>query len=173
MIPVGQALENTGATTLLATGLAVIAGDLPNWAILTILMVYAMSLSDVINNRYRRDHGAYRSRSGKCFATSCRSFFNDGRGGQFLHLHDPIGRNPMRWLWDPAGCWFRRLLADGTAARYSCGADRYSVDHAILVVIGNGPFQNKTNQRCLSLSSCQACFVNNHTATPRIVMPTL
>jgi di/tricarboxylate transporter len=50
MIPVGQALENTGATVLLATGLAAIAGDLPNWAILTILMVTAMSLSDVINN---------------------------------------------------------------------------------------------------------------------------
>jgi len=50
MIPVGQALENTGATALLATGLAVITGDLPNWAILTILMVTAMSLSDVINN---------------------------------------------------------------------------------------------------------------------------
>ncbi len=50
MIPVGQALENTGATAVLALQLVALAGDLPPWGILVMLMVTAMGLSDVINN---------------------------------------------------------------------------------------------------------------------------
>ncbi len=50
MIPVGQALENTSATGLLAGLLVDIAGDLPRWAILAVLLISAMALSDVINN---------------------------------------------------------------------------------------------------------------------------
>lgn len=50
MIPVGQALENTGATALLAGGLVGVAGALPNWAILGMLIITSMALSDVINN---------------------------------------------------------------------------------------------------------------------------
>jgi len=50
MIPVGQALEATGATGQIAAQLANLAGDLPHWAILALLMVTAMGLSDVINN---------------------------------------------------------------------------------------------------------------------------
>jgi di/tricarboxylate transporter len=50
MIPVGQALESTGATHLLAQSLVAHTGGLPAWAILGIMMITAMSLSDVINN---------------------------------------------------------------------------------------------------------------------------
>ena len=50
MIPIGQALENTGATRLIAEQLVLIAGDLPNWAILGLVVITAMGLSDVINN---------------------------------------------------------------------------------------------------------------------------
>lgn len=50
MIPVGQALETTGATNLIAVQMVGIMGGLPNWAILAILIITAMALSDVINN---------------------------------------------------------------------------------------------------------------------------
>ncbi len=50
MIPVGQALETTGATNLIAVQLVRIMGGLPDWAILAILIITAMALSDVINN---------------------------------------------------------------------------------------------------------------------------
>ncbi len=50
MIPVGQALETTGATNLIAVQLVAITAGLPNWAILAILVITAMALSDVINN---------------------------------------------------------------------------------------------------------------------------
>jgi di/tricarboxylate transporter len=50
MIPVGGALESSGATTLLALRIVDFTGNLPIWAILGILMMTAMALSDVINN---------------------------------------------------------------------------------------------------------------------------
>jgi di/tricarboxylate transporter len=50
MIPVGQALETTGATNVIAVQLVAIMGGLPDWAILAILIITAMALSDVINN---------------------------------------------------------------------------------------------------------------------------
>lgn len=50
MIPIGQALTNTGATDLIAQTISDQAGDLPLWAILAVLMVITMTLSDVMNN---------------------------------------------------------------------------------------------------------------------------
>jgi di/tricarboxylate transporter len=50
MIPVGQALESTGATNLIAHWLVTSAGGLPDWAILGMLMMTAMGLSDIVNN---------------------------------------------------------------------------------------------------------------------------
>jgi len=50
MIPVGQALEDTGTTGLIASLLVDLAGGLPNWGILALLVMVAMGLSDVINN---------------------------------------------------------------------------------------------------------------------------
>jgi di/tricarboxylate transporter len=50
MIPVGQALENTGTTTLLADQLLSLAGGLPTWGILAILLGVTMTMSDVLNN---------------------------------------------------------------------------------------------------------------------------
>ena len=50
MIPVGGALETTGAATLLADGLVGLTGGFgPAWA-LAILLVGTMFISDVINN---------------------------------------------------------------------------------------------------------------------------
>jgi len=50
MIPVGQALQNTGATDLMASSIVGITHGLPTWVVLTLIMVATMSLSDLINN---------------------------------------------------------------------------------------------------------------------------
>jgi len=50
MIPIGQAMETTGATHLIATVLLMLAGDFPPVLALTLLLVLTMTLSDVMNN---------------------------------------------------------------------------------------------------------------------------
>ncbi|NIZ60130.1 SLC13 family permease [Sedimentitalea sp. CY04] len=50
MIPLGAALESSGGTTLIADALLRLTQGLPAWAILTVLMVVTMTLSDVLNN---------------------------------------------------------------------------------------------------------------------------
>ncbi|MBF9034695.1 SLC13 family permease [Rhodobacterales bacterium HKCCE2091] len=50
MIPLGAALQDSGGTELIATALVNLTGGLPAWAILTVLMVVTMTLSDVLNN---------------------------------------------------------------------------------------------------------------------------
>lgn len=50
MIPLGAALETSGGTELIAGWLITLTQGLPAWAVLTVLMVVTMSLSDVLNN---------------------------------------------------------------------------------------------------------------------------
>ncbi len=50
MIPVGEALETTGATGLIAGGIVDLAGGLSPVVILALLMVVTMTLSDIMNN---------------------------------------------------------------------------------------------------------------------------
>jgi len=50
MIPLGGALENSGGTELIAGALVGLTQGLPAWAVLTVLMVVTMTLSDVLNN---------------------------------------------------------------------------------------------------------------------------
>ena len=50
LIPVGQALENTGATLLIAEQLVNLTDTLPIWALLGLVMIVTMFLSDIINN---------------------------------------------------------------------------------------------------------------------------
>ncbi len=50
MIPLGQALEASGGTELIAGSLIGLTEGMPAWAILTVLMVVTMTLSDVLNN---------------------------------------------------------------------------------------------------------------------------
>lgn len=50
MIPLGAALETSGGTELIASALISLTNGLPAWAILTVLMVVTMTLSDVLNN---------------------------------------------------------------------------------------------------------------------------
>ena len=50
MIPLGAALETSGGTELIAEWLIDLTRGMAPWAILTILMVVTMSLSDVLNN---------------------------------------------------------------------------------------------------------------------------
>ena len=50
MIPLGAALEDAGGTELIAGALVDITAGMPAWAILTVLMIVTMSLSDVLNN---------------------------------------------------------------------------------------------------------------------------
>lgn len=50
MIPLGAALESSGGTELIAGALVSWTNGLPAWAVLTVLMIVTMTLSDVLNN---------------------------------------------------------------------------------------------------------------------------
>ena len=50
MIPIGQALESTGITALIATEIVSLAGDLHIFWILMIILIITMLITDVINN---------------------------------------------------------------------------------------------------------------------------
>ncbi len=50
MIPVGTALETTGGAASIAGFILDVGGSMPTWAILTIILVVTMFLSDIINN---------------------------------------------------------------------------------------------------------------------------
>jgi len=50
LIPVGGALETTGATKVFAQGIVDWTMGMPPWAILTIVLVVTMTVSDVLNN---------------------------------------------------------------------------------------------------------------------------
>ncbi|MEE4176205.1 MAG: SLC13 family permease [Bacteroides sp.] len=50
MLPVGAALEATGGAALIASMILDLGGSIPNWAILTLILVITMFLSDIINN---------------------------------------------------------------------------------------------------------------------------
>lgn len=50
MIPVGQALENTGTTDAIAGGIVSITSGLPIWVVMALVMATTMTLSDLINN---------------------------------------------------------------------------------------------------------------------------
>jgi di/tricarboxylate transporter len=50
MIPLGAALETSGGTELISGALLGWTAGLPAWAVLTVLMVVTMTLSDVLNN---------------------------------------------------------------------------------------------------------------------------
>jgi len=50
MIPVGEALETTGGAELIAAQIMSIGTEFPAWAIVAIVLVVTMFLSDVINN---------------------------------------------------------------------------------------------------------------------------
>ncbi len=50
MIPLGAALQDAGGTELIAGSLVALTEGMPAWAVLTVLMVVTMTLSDVLNN---------------------------------------------------------------------------------------------------------------------------
>ena len=50
MIPVGRALESTGATELIASNIVNLTDGLPIYIVLTLILVTTMFLSDIINN---------------------------------------------------------------------------------------------------------------------------
>ena len=50
LIPVGEALQTTGATALIAEALVSIAEDIPLWVLLTLILVTSMGLSDLVHN---------------------------------------------------------------------------------------------------------------------------
>lgn len=50
MIPLGDALQSTGGTQLIADSIVVLAGAIPVFAILGIVLVVTMTLSDLMNN---------------------------------------------------------------------------------------------------------------------------
>ena len=50
LIPIGLALEDSGGTALIANAIVAQTSFLPAWAILAILMIVTMTLSDFLNN---------------------------------------------------------------------------------------------------------------------------
>lgn len=50
MIPLGIALEDSGGTEMIASSIIDITSGMPAWAVLTVLMIIVMTLSDVLNN---------------------------------------------------------------------------------------------------------------------------
>ncbi len=50
MVPVGLAMEQSGASVVLADGIAWLAGMMPAWGVVAVVLVAAMVLSDVMNN---------------------------------------------------------------------------------------------------------------------------
>ena len=50
LIPIGQALETSGGTTLIAGQLVALSDGYAPWVALTLLMIITMTLSDVMNN---------------------------------------------------------------------------------------------------------------------------
>jgi di/tricarboxylate transporter len=50
LIPIGGALESTGGTALIANGIAAASSGLPAWAVLGLVMMVTMTLSDFLNN---------------------------------------------------------------------------------------------------------------------------
>lgn len=50
MIPLGAALETSGGTELISGALLGWTAGMPDWAVLTVLMIVTMTLSDVLNN---------------------------------------------------------------------------------------------------------------------------
>src|SRR5918996_291899 len=50
LIPIGQALETSGGTDLIADGLVAVSAGSPTVVVLIVLMVVTMTLSDVLNN---------------------------------------------------------------------------------------------------------------------------
>ena len=49
-LPVGAALQSTGATTRISDGILELAGGMPLWAMLVVIMTLSAVLSAVINN---------------------------------------------------------------------------------------------------------------------------
>jgi di/tricarboxylate transporter len=50
MLPLGAALETTGGTAVIASGILTVTTGAPAWVALALLMVITMTLSDVLNN---------------------------------------------------------------------------------------------------------------------------
>ncbi len=50
LIPVGEALQATGTTTLIADGVLSLADDVPVWGMVSLLLVTSMLMSDVVHN---------------------------------------------------------------------------------------------------------------------------
>ncbi|RMD65090.1 MAG: SLC13 family permease, partial [Alphaproteobacteria bacterium] len=50
LIPVGAALEATGATAVLTYPILMLEGQVPIWAMMAMLMIVTMLLSDIMNN---------------------------------------------------------------------------------------------------------------------------
>ena len=50
LIPVGEALQTTGATEQIAMSIVAIADDIPLWTLLAVVMVTSMLLSDLVHN---------------------------------------------------------------------------------------------------------------------------
>ena len=116
LIPVSEAIRTTGGADLIARGLSDLAGTLPPYGALALVMLAAMAVTPFLNNAADRsgdgpDGGELRPAAGlpaRCFPDGG----GDRRGLRLPHAD----RASVQYLGDGAG-WLsvRRLLAVGTA----------------------------------------------------------
>ena len=136
LIPIGTALEANGGTALIAQAIVDWSKGLPVVAVLAILMIVTMTLSDILNNVATAliaapigvEHGPLpRGQSG---------FVPDGCRGRILVRLPDAHRSQEQH--HHHGSWrlqVRRLLEDGAAARSAGGGRRRTDDSAVLAAL--------------------------------------
>ena len=91
MIPLGVALERSGGTQLISGWLVNLTAGMPAWAVLTVLMIVTMSLSDVSQQYSYHNSGCPRRHSdGQIFGCLTRSFSNGCRSGGIFSFFLPL-----------------------------------------------------------------------------------
>ena len=117
MIPLGAALETSGGTELIAGSLVALTQGLPAWAVLTVLMVVTMSLSDVLNNTATTIVAApVGIQMAQSLGVSPDPFLMAVAVAASSAFLTPIGHKNNTLILGPRGISVRRLLAHGTAA---------------------------------------------------------
>lgn len=107
MIPVGKALETTGAANLIAKGLSSGAEGLPMWGVIALTVVIAMALSNIINNAAA---ALLMAPIGFDLATAVNgnqdAFLMAVAIGSSCAFIAPIGHQSNLLIMQPGGYWF-------------------------------------------------------------------
>ena len=139
MIPLGAALETSGGTELIASALVNVTQGLPAWAVLTIIMVVTMTLSDVLNNTATAIVAAPdRDRDGRQARRQPRPVPDGRRRRRLLRLPHPDRAQEQHPDPRPRRLPVRRLLAHGPAAGDAGGGGVDPADPGVLAACERG-----------------------------------